>query len=146
MMKAKKTVLALAMAAAMGGAVSSAHAVNLATDGLGDVLMFPYYTVRNGWNSLIHIVNTSSTYTVALKVRYQEADVTRDALDFTLVLSPNDVWTGWVSMDSQGRPVLKTDDASCTSPAAGRRRLHVQCASGESESHPGRSYQRHTDG
>jgi len=117
MTKAKKTVLSLAIAAAMGGAVSSAHAVNLATDNLGDVLLFPYYTARNGWNSLIHIINTSSVATVALKVRFQEAQNTRDVLDFTLVLSPNDEWTGYVT-NTDGGPRLKksSGETSCTSP------------------------------
>lgn len=117
MTKAKKTVLSLALAAAMGGAISSAHAVNLATDGLGDVLLFPYYTARNGWNSLIHIVNTSSVATVALKVRFQEAQNTRDVLDFTLVLSPNDVWTGYVTSTASGPRLKKSSgETSCTSP------------------------------
>ena len=117
MTKVKKTALSLAMAAAMGGMVSSAHAVNLATDGLGDVLLYSYYTARNGWNSLIHITNTSNVATVALKVRFQEAQNTRDVLDFTLVLSPNDVWTGYVT-NTDGGPRLKqsSGETSCISP------------------------------
>ena len=117
MTKVKKTVLSLAVAAAMGGMISSANAVNLATDGLGDVLLFPYYTARNGWNSLIHITNTSNIATVALKVRFQEAQNTRDVLDFTLVLSPNDVWTGYVANTSSGPRLKKSSsETSCTSP------------------------------
>ena len=117
MTKVKKTALSLAMAAAMGGMVSSAHAVNLATDGLGDVLLYSYYTARNGWNSLIHITNTSNVATVAVKVRLQDAWTTRDVLDFTLVLSPNDVWTGYVT-NTAGGPRLKqsSGETSCTSP------------------------------
>jgi hypothetical protein len=117
MTKVKKTALSLAMAAAMGGAASSVQAVNLATDGLGDVLLFPYYTARNGWNSLIHITNTSNVATVAVKVRFQEAQNTRDVLDFTLVLSPNDVWTGYVTNTPAGPRLKKSSgETSCTSP------------------------------
>lgn len=117
MTKVKKTALSLAMAAVMGGAVSSAQAVNLAADGLGDVLLFPYYTVRNDWNTLIHITNTSSVATVAVKVRFQEAWNTRDVLDFILVLSPNDVWTGYVAETAAGPRLKKSsDEDSCTSP------------------------------
>lgn len=117
MTKIKKAVLSLAVAAAMGGAISSANAVNLATDGLGDVLLYPYYTARNGWNSLIHIVNTSSVATIAVKVRFQEAQNTRDVLDFTLVLSPNDVWTGYVTNTANGPRLKKSSsETSCTSP------------------------------
>ena len=117
MTKIKKTVLSLAVAAAVGGAISSANAVNLATDGLGDVLLYPYYTARNGWNTLVHIVNTSSTSTIAVKVRFQEAQNTRDVLDFTLVLSPNDVWTGYVTNTSSGPRLKKSSgETTCTSP------------------------------
>lgn len=117
MTKIKKTVLSLAVAAAVGGAISSANAVNLATDGLGDVLLYPYYTARNGWNTLIHLVNTSSTSTIAVKVRFQEAQNTRDVLDFTLVLSPNDVWTGYVTNTSSGPRLKKSSgETTCTSP------------------------------
>lgn len=117
MTKIKKTVLSLAVAAAMGGAISSANAVNLATDNLGDVLLYPYYIARNGWNTLVHIVNTSSTSTIAVKVRFQEAQNTRDVLDFTLVLSPNDVWTGYVTNTSSGPRLKKSsNETTCTSP------------------------------
>ena len=117
MTKVKKSVLALAVAAAMGGMVSSANAVNLATDGLGDALLYSYYTARNGWNTLVHITNTSNVATVALKVRFQEAQNTRDVLDFTLVLSPNDVWTGYVTNTAAGPRLKKSStETSCTSP------------------------------
>lgn len=117
MVKVKKTALSLAMAAVMGGAVSSAQAVNLATDGLGDVLLFPYYTVRNDWNTLIHLTNTSGIATLAVKVRFQEAWNTRDVLDFTVVLSPNDVWTGYVAQTASGpRFLSSSSETTCTSP------------------------------
>jgi hypothetical protein len=122
MVKAKKTALSLAMAAVMGGAVSSAQAVNLATDGLGDVLLFPYYTARSDssgvpWNTLIHLVNTSSIATLAVKVRFQEAQNTRDVLDFIVVLSPNDVWTGYTTQTASGpRFISAPSETTCTSP------------------------------
>lgn len=116
MTKFRKTVLSLAVMAAAGGAVNSVQAVNLAADGLGDVLLFPYYTTRNEWQTLIHLVNTSSTHSVAAKVRFQEAQNTRDVLDFNVVLSPNDVWTAWIEDDISGTPRLYSSDSTCTSP------------------------------
>lgn len=118
MTKARKTALSLALAAAMGGAVSTVNAVNLAEDLLGDVLLFPYYTVNDGWQTLLHLINTSSTHTIAVKIRFQEAWVSRDVLDFVLVLSPNDVWTGFVGNDAGGQPRLYSTDPSCTSPTS----------------------------
>lgn len=117
-MKARKMKrLALAVTAAIGGmgALTSAHAVNLSQDGLGDVLLFPYYTVRGGWNTLFSVTNTSD-YAVAVKVRFHEAVNSRDVFDFNVVMSPHDVWTAWVT-DSANGPVLHTDDNSCTVPA-----------------------------
>lgn len=116
MTKFRKTVLSLSVLAAVGGAVSSVQAVNLASDGLGDVLLFPYYTTRNEWQTLIHLVNTSFTHTVVAKVRFQEAQNTRDVLDFNVVMSPNDVWTGWIEDDVSGTPYLHSTDSTCTSP------------------------------
>ena len=62
MAKFKLKQLALAVGVAVGGMgmVPSVQAVNLATDGLGQVLIFPYYTTRAGWNTLFNITNTSA--------------------------------------------------------------------------------------
>lgn len=61
MMKFSKKQMALAVGTVLGAAsmIPSAQAVNLATDGLGQVLIFPYYTTRAGWNTLFNITNTS---------------------------------------------------------------------------------------
>ncbi len=114
----KKTPIALALAAmaGVGGTLvsTSAHAVNVAERGIGDALIFPYYTARDGWNSLFNITNASAN-TVALKVRFRESYNSRDVLDFNLVMSPYDVWTGRVVDTPQG-PRLYSKDSSCTSP------------------------------
>jgi hypothetical protein len=80
-------------------------------NGLGQALIFPYYSVRNGLKSLFNITNTAN-YAVAVKVRFHEGHNSRDALDFNIVLSPEDVWTGWIE-DSASGPVVMTDDNSC---------------------------------
>lgn len=38
-----------------------------------------------------------------------------DALDFNLILSPYDEWTGYID-DADGKIAVRTDDASCTAP------------------------------
>lgn len=81
-------------------------------DGLGQVLVFPYYTVRNGFKSFFNITNTSNE-TLALRVRFREGHNTRDALTFTLVLSAYDAWAAWIE-DAPSGPVVKTTDNSCT--------------------------------
>lgn len=92
----------------------TAHAVAISENGLGQALIFPYYTVRDGFESLFNISNVSDE-TIAVKVRFRESHNSRDVLDFNLVLSPRDVWTGRL-LDSANGPVLKSGDKSCTSP------------------------------
>lgn len=117
MMKFSKKQLALAVGTVLGAAslIPSAQAVNLATDGLGQVLIFPYYTTRAGWNTLFNITNTSDR-SVAVKVRFHEAYNSRDVFDFNVVLSPRDVWTAWVENGPNNIPQIVTNDNSCTIP------------------------------
>lgn len=114
-----KTKTAVALAAVLGASaltMPNAQAVNLTSDGLGDVLFFPYYTTRAGWNSYFHLTNTSDR-TAILKVRFREAYNSRDVRDFNLILSPHDVWTAAVvpNATNTGARVI-TDDKSCTAP------------------------------
>jgi hypothetical protein len=130
--KPRKSLLALALASAVSGAAlmsaAPAHAVNIAQDGVGEVLLFPYYTVRNGWDTYVHLTNTS-TDTVLAKIRFREAKNSREVRDFNLILSPNDQWTGAVTIDGSGAKLVSYD-TSCTSPilplvdeATGRREI-----------------------
>jgi hypothetical protein len=97
-----------------------ANAVNLNPDGLGQVLLYPYYTVNNSQNTLLSVVNTTSNGK-AVKVRFLEGYNSREVLDFNLFLSPYDVWTanvfklsdGGVAGDGAG---IFTKDNSCTAP------------------------------
>jgi len=118
MAKFKLKQLALAVGVAVGGMgmVPSVQAVNLATDGLGQVLIFPYYTTRAGWNTLFNITNTSAEV-VAIKVRFHEGYNSRDVFDFNVILSPFDVWNGTLSNGAGDVPIFGTSDTTCTVPA-----------------------------
>src|SRR5690606_19763494 len=90
----KAAFRAVPLAAAIGvamsaGITSTAHAVNISGDGLGEVLLFPYYTTNNGYDTYINITNTSEN-AVVFKIRFREAYNSRDARDFNVVLSPYD--------------------------------------------------------
>jgi hypothetical protein len=89
--------------------------VNLATDGLGQALIFPYYTTRAGWNTLINITNTSDQV-VALKVAFFEGHNSRDIFDFNVIMSPYDVWNGTLTNGPGDVPSFSTVDKSCTAP------------------------------
>ncbi|MGE0357065.1 MAG: hypothetical protein AB7P08_09130 [Burkholderiales bacterium] len=117
----KRKALAAAVFAGLG--VGSAHAVYQDPNGLGQGLIFPYYTVQSvdgtAFNTYVSVVNTTATGKV-VKVRFREGKNSREVLDFNLYLSPNDVWTGAIipadaTDASPGR--LITADVSCTNPA-----------------------------
>ncbi|MFT4194570.1 hypothetical protein [Ottowia sp.] len=128
----KKSILSLSAAVALGGLgfAGSANAwVASTTDGtatglylhaagVGHQLFTPYYTANAGMATLVNIVNTDSTNGKAVKVRFRSATNSDDVLDFTLFLSPADVWTGAVLQGTDGRASLITNDKSCTIPVA----------------------------
>ena len=116
----RKKVLNLAVASVVGAAGMAAlpaHALNVSQNNVGQVLLFPYYTVKKGMDTLFTVTNTSDT-TVVAKVRWREALNSRETRDFNIVLSPYDMWTGVVTVDGTGNgAVFRTFDKSCTSPA-----------------------------
>lgn len=132
----KKKLLALSVASILGGFAATASAGvipgtggvgNMTTtnatvmefngDGIGHVLLVPYYTAQNGNATLLNIVNTDTTNGKAVKVRFRGAQNSDDVFDFHLYLSPGDVWAGMVSEGADGRAQLTTADNSCTLPA-----------------------------
>ena len=96
------------------GIAGVARAVHINPDGLGQVLIYPYYTVRAGNVTAMSIINTT-TLTKAVKVRILEGKNSREVLDFNLFLSPTDVWTGVILPTVNGAK-LETGDSSCVTP------------------------------
>lgn len=105
MKKRNKLHMAMAMTAAIGGSsigllfAPTAGAVNLSQQKIGDALIFPYYTVRAGWTTLVSLINTSADV-LAVKVRFRESRNSREVLDFTVLLSAYDRFSGTVSYDA----------------------------------------------
>ncbi len=121
-MKRSKLCKAIAMAAGLSGLgmglyASTASAVNLSPTGLGDVLIFPYYTVRDGFQTTLTFVNTSADF-LAVKFRFMEGYNSRDVLDFNVVMSPYDVYTGVVEANGAGgaRFRIPSLETTCTAP------------------------------
>jgi hypothetical protein len=113
----RKTKLATAISLALAGSagvLTTAHAVNVNPDGLGEVLIYPYYTVREGNDTLLSVVNTTNKVK-AVKVRFLEGKNSREVIDFNLYLSPFDIWTGALKTSADGT-LLTTPDKSCTVP------------------------------
>jgi hypothetical protein len=108
------TAAVLAGLAGFAGIVGSAQAVNVNPDGLGQVLLFPYYTVNGDNLTLLSVVNTTDE-AKAVKVRFLEGQNSQEVLDFNLYMSAYDVWSAAVLNDS-GVPVLSVQDTTCTVP------------------------------
>jgi len=90
---------------------NNAHAINLNPGGIGEVLIYPYYTTNNDLDTLISIVNTTDQVK-AVKVRFLEGDNSQAVFNQHLYLSPFDVWTAAVSRLGDGAQLF-TADTSC---------------------------------
>ena len=124
--KKKSLYAALAGASALG-VTGAAQAVSVNPDGLGQVLIYPYYTTQDKilgvspFSSLLSVVN-STTSTKAVKVRFNEGRNSKEVLDFNLFLSPRDVWTAavlampHVTGDRTYGAGVASYDKSCTVP------------------------------
>ena len=70
-----RSKLASALLAASAGvsmlAVTEQASAQIEDELMSEVLVFPYYTVRDGWTTLANVTNTTP-YTVITKVRYRE--------------------------------------------------------------------------
>ncbi|MGE5730570.1 MAG: hypothetical protein ACM37U_01420, partial [Gemmatimonas sp.] len=119
----KKSLYAAIAGVSALGVAGTANAVHVNPDGLGQVLIYPYYTVRTKdsttfsnpqFNSLLSVVNSTAS-AKAVKVRFLEGKNSREVLDFNLYLSAYDVWTAGVLPMSDGGGVV-TFDKSCTTP------------------------------
>lgn len=108
--------IAAAVAAASASYVNVASAQTVANNALGDLALVPYYTVNGEWITGIHIVN-SSPNTQVVKFRFRRASDSMDALDFNIVMSPYDVYAGFLSDDEDGNIRWSAGDTTCTVPA-----------------------------
>ncbi len=98
----------------------ASQAVNVNDSGLGEVLIYPYYTVNNNHNSLYSIVNTTAD-TKAVKITFHEGENAAEVLAFNVYLSAFDIWVGALTSTTStmaghvGEPsvVHVSNDTSC---------------------------------
>jgi hypothetical protein len=95
-----------------------AHGVTLNPRGLGQVLIYPYYTVNAGFGTLLSVVNTTPNGK-ALKLRFHEGRNGRTVFSLNIYLSPSDAWVAQVysSGDENSVAAIATNDSSCVVPA-----------------------------
>jgi hypothetical protein len=98
---------------------AAAHAVYLSSDGHGQALIYPYYTVRSSgegsFNTYISITNTGLRPR-ALKLRLREGKSGASAGEINVYLGGTDMWAGALVPDAGGVRIV-TADRSCTNPA-----------------------------
>ena len=101
--------------------VSMARGVQLSANGQGQVLIYPYYTVRDApdtgtpFNTLVSVVNGTLEGKV-VRVRFREARRGAPVFEANVFLSPRDVWTAAV-IPWQGGAALVSTDNTCTQPS-----------------------------
>jgi hypothetical protein len=96
---------------------ANATQFTLSPGGIGHQLITPYFNAQNGNGTVLHVVNTDTVNGKALKVRFRGASNSDDILDFYVLMSPTDVWTGIITQGSSGNATLTSADKSCTYPA-----------------------------
>lgn len=112
----KRRVLTTTVGLALASLCVDAGAVALNPRGLGQALIFPYYTVNKGQDTLISVVNVGDVGKY-LRVDFYEGRNGRQVLGVHLFLSPHDVWTAGISADGEGAK-LTTSDRSCVYPTS----------------------------
>ena len=107
--------IARALTAAFVIAWSGAQAVSLNPRGLGEVLIYPYYTVNKNQDTLLTVGNASDLGKL-VNVNIREGMNGRPIFSFRLYLSPHDIWTARISQvgGDEGGAALFTGDSSCT--------------------------------
>ncbi len=107
----KKTIMATAIAAAVGvGSASFAYFAK-APGNKGDLLFSPMYLSDASWETNMTLVNSSLEYSVVAKVVFRSALYTEELLDFLVFLSPGDAWSGDIVADGSGNALVSADDS-----------------------------------
>jgi hypothetical protein len=103
------------VAAAVASIATGALATSVSKNEAGDLAIVPYYTVLDGKNTGLHIINTTDS-TQVVKVRLRRGADSKDALDFNLVMSPYDEWTANIGAGGDTGVQVTTNDTTCTVP------------------------------
>jgi len=122
------------VAAAVATVAAGTVAQDVSRSETGDLAIIPYYTVLDGTNTGMHIINTTES-TQVVKVRLRRGTDSKDALDFNLVMSPRDEWTANIGAGGANGVLVTTNDTTCTVPEfpAGGAEMPATFATGATE-------------
>lgn len=119
----KKRIIALSVAAALGGGFAGSASAQDANyfafnpEGVGHIALVPYFSTQSSNVTLINITNTDRVNGKVLKVRFRGASNSDDIYDFQVFLSAADMWSAEIRQGADGRSELATSDKSCTLPS-----------------------------
>lgn len=91
------------------------NAVMLSDDGMGQVLLFPYFTVRNNYDTLISIGNLSDQIEV-ININFRDGAHGMEVLQFNAFLKPNSTFVAAVTTTDYGDGQMIIGDDACTYP------------------------------
>lgn len=107
------------MLLSLGLVATAAQAVSINPDGIGQVLLYPYYTTQRNQDTYYTLVNTTEVGK-AVRVRFREAYNGRSVFDANVFLAPHDTWTAAVFNAEPGNPNggagLVSTDKTCVLP------------------------------
>jgi|GEM_PF-1494732 len=95
----------------IGTCIQVNSAIHISPTGQGQALIFPYFSVANGLNTVVSINNNKST-PKAVKVNIREAKGSQAMYSFNLYLESYDIWTMGL-VETNGFINLYSNDRSC---------------------------------
>lgn len=114
------------------------HAVFLSPNHHGQVLIYPYYTTRDGQDTLMSITNTSDDVK-ALKLRLLEGENGTPIASVNIYVGPRDTWVSSITEGPEGPMIqLITGDISCVQSDLPSLKIDYQFDYTSTNNDPGR--------
>jgi hypothetical protein len=88
--------------------------MQVAPNGVGDLLLFGFWTTHMGRDTLVALTNTGSMMT-NVHVRVREGMGSQDVGDFTICMGAGDVWTAAIVSDGATSRLMVGNAGSCAS-------------------------------
>jgi len=115
-----KKVLAASMAVAMaGGFATTASAMQVANNNVGQLLLAPVYVANGNMSTDITVVNNRTDAAVKAKVVFRSHEKSKELRDFIIYLTPGDVWRGTVALGSDNLAHIQSTDDSMLQSISG---------------------------
>ena len=100
-------------------ATQIAHAAVRDDSGKGQVLLFPFFTTENGWDTYINIVLLAEAHDEVLKVRVLDGVDGAVVNTFNVYAKVGENWRAALTEGVNDKPVLRIAEGSCTISADG---------------------------